>query len=107
MRIQAAILMDNDDAGQLRYRFGSSIGADRPNEISLDAAVAFRRRHSFVSGLDAVVGARDLLASSIVGHQCGDDRGHRQAARDFLQAVDEGAAADLAVDEIVVKLYGS
>ena len=73
--------MDHDYAGQLRYRLGAGVGADRPHEISLDASVALRGWHDLVSGLDPVIGARNLLAQRIIRHQCIDNRGCRQTAR--------------------------
>jgi len=106
MRVQTPILMDHDYTGQLRYRLGAGVGADRPHEISLDASVALRGGHSLVSGLDPVIGAGNLLAQSIIRHQCFDNRGGRQTACKSLHALHKGAATNLTVNEIVVELYG-
>src|ERR1700722_5354285 len=106
MRIQPPILMDHDYAGQLRYRLGAGVSADRPHEISLDASVALRRGNGLVSGLDSVIGAGNLLAQRIIRHQCMDNRGCRQTAHQSLHALHKGAATNLTVNEIVVELYG-
>src|SRR5580698_3742597 len=106
MRVQASILMDHNYAGQLRYRFGAGVGADRPHQISLNTSVALRGLYSLVSGLDPVIGAGNLLAQSIIRHQCIDNRGCRQTARESLYALDKVATTNLTVNEIVVEFYG-
>src|SRR5215813_4674791 len=100
MRVQAAILMDHDDARQLRNVLRACVGADRPNKISLDASIALRGGYGFVAGFDPVVGARDLLAQRIIWHQCTDHRCHRDTARESLHAVYECAAADFSMNKV-------
>src|ERR1700747_1528837 len=104
MRVQAPILMDHENAGQLRHRLGACVGADGPHEISLDAPVALWGGHGLISGLDPVIGTRDLLAQSIIRHQCIDNRGRGQAASYSLHTLYEGAPANLTVNKFVVYL---
>src|SRR6185369_9919281 len=106
MRIQAAIFVDHDDAGQFRGRFRSRVGTGGADEISFDAAVTLRRRYGFVGGLDPVIGLIHLLPLRVVGHERIDNHGGGEAAYgEALDAVHEGAAADHAVNKQVVKLY--
>ena len=107
MRIQTAIFVDHDNAGQFRRRLGSCVGADRPDEISFDASVPLRRRDGLVGGLDPVIGLGYLLPQSVVRHQRFDNRCRRQTAdRKSLHAVHEVTAADLAVNKKVIEFYG-
>jgi len=60
-----------------------------------------------IGGFEAHVGGGDLLAEGVVRHQRIDDGGCGQAGDgQALDAVDEGAAADFTVDEIVVEQDG-
>ena len=106
MGVQTPILMDHDYAGQLRYRLGAGVGAERPHKIALDASIALRRGNGLVSGLDSVIGAGNLLAQRIIRHQRIDNRGCRQTARQPLNAIHKSAATNLTVNEIVVELDG-
>ena len=93
--------------GNFARRLGSRVGADGPDEISLDASVPLRRRNGLVAGLDPVVGLGHLLPQRVVRHQRLDDRCRRQAAdRKSLHAVHKGAAADHAVNKKVIEFYG-
>src|ERR1700722_1349233 len=69
VRIQAPVFMHHYNAGQFRNRRGSRVGTGRPDEISLDAAVAAWRRNGFIADPDPFVGLRYLLPIGVVGHQ--------------------------------------
>jgi hypothetical protein len=81
MRVQTSILMNDDDAGQLRCSLGAGVGTDWPHEISLDASVPLGGGNGLVGGLDSIIVAGNLLAQRIIRHQCIDNRGCRQTAR--------------------------
>ena len=107
VRIEPAVLVHDEDAGQLGRRCVARVGAERTDEIALDAAVALRRRHGDVAGLDPIVGLRHLLRRDVVRHQRLDDRGDRQTGDGkSFHAVQEVAAADFAVNVAVVELDG-
>ena len=53
--VQAAVFVDDDDAGQLRGLGVSRVRTDRADEISFDAAIAFWRGNGLVAGFDAVI----------------------------------------------------
>ncbi len=97
VRIESAIFVDHEDTRQF------SRGLRRPNQISFDAAVAFRRRHGDVLGLDAAVVLGNLLRPGVIGTQAlPDPHGRHAANREFLRAFQEIAALDFAV-HIAVK----
>jgi hypothetical protein len=107
MRVEAAVFVHDDDAGQSGWRLGAAIGAERPHEVALDRAVALRRGHLDVFGANPFVVFCDLLAHCVIRRQCVDDHAGREAADGkLLRAAEEGAAIDLAVDVFVVELDG-
>src|SRR5215469_7051403 len=107
MRIQAAVLVDDDDTGELRGHRAARVGADRPDQIPLDASVALRRGDGFVGSFDALIALRDLLAKGVVWHEGLRKRGDGDAGGcEFLETVHEVAAADFTVDEEIVELDG-
>jgi hypothetical protein len=66
VRIQPPIFVDDDNAGQFRRHRGSCVGADGPDQISLDASVPLRRWDGLVCGLDPIIGLRHLLPQSVI-----------------------------------------
>src|SRR5689334_24344637 len=106
MRIEAAIFMDHNDAGQFRRRLRSRVGAGWPDKIPFDASVPVRRWNGFVAGFDPVIGLGYLLPHGIVRHQRLNERRCRQTAnRKFLYALHKRTAADDAVNKQVIKFY--
>ena len=82
-------------------------GARRARQVALDAAVALRRRHRGVFGLQPRIGRRHLLRRRVVRHQRIDHgRGGDGGDGDLVDAIDERAPVDLAVDVQVVGLDG-
>jgi hypothetical protein len=98
--------MDDDNAGQFRNRRRPGIGAYRPYQVSFNAPVALRRRDSFVSGLDPIIGPGHLLAQGIIRHQRLNNGRRRQAAhRQSLHTVQEVTPTHFTMNKAVVELY--
>src|SRR5438105_3343775 len=103
MRIEAAILMHDENTRQFRHGSGPRISAERTDEIAFDAPVPFGRWNSLVAGLDPIVGLRHLLRQGIVRHQRLDDRSGRETGDSkSFRAVQKVAPADLSVNVAVV-----
>jgi hypothetical protein len=94
--IQAAVLMHHQDARQL------STGARRTHQVPAYRSIALRRLNGGRLGLDPLVVFGDLLSPGVVWPETLKD-GHRgkTADREFLSALQESAAVDVAVNVAV------
>ncbi len=107
VRVQAAVLIDDDDARQLGRGGGARIGAERAHQISTDRAVAVGRWHGFPRRLDAVVIVADLLRLGVFRYQGFDDHPAGETRyRKNPHTIDEVAEADLAVYKARLELDG-
>ena len=99
VRIQPAVLVDHQHAGQLAARPG------RAGKVAFDAAVALRRLHRRVLRLQPRIVLRHLLRPGVVGPEAFEDGGDGQPADGELsRPVQKRAAVDVAMLVLVKEI---
>src|ERR1019366_8494652 len=94
--VETTVFVDDQDGGDLSRYLGGT------NVIAANAAVAIRRRHGDVLGLEPLVVGRDLLRERVVGPEAlPKSQGGYAADRELLRAIEECTAVDLAVNVTV------
>src|SRR5215831_8162559 len=104
MRIQAAILVYDENSRQFGRVCVPGVLTERPDEVAPDVSVSVGRGYRLVGRLDSLVVLANLLPQCIVGHQRLDNRLRAEARNgETLHSTQEITTADLTVNVTCVQ----